>query len=371
MRRRYRRNQTQQALQIGHWQERPSGETPTAPKLQSIRGLSVLGIVINPRLNEPVLVTTDGENVAIRSLKEATLLQRHGSGYYDTSGYGKSKEIETATGLPRSHTPSGVTPEGRGYGTALYTALCLGAYLVDEGHADIKMDTKGWGISSESEGRSAKADKWWDAAYDRGLTERETDEQETEQEGVDLGLDASDIADCVSLDDNQELSYVNTVNVDITTTEELNVDKYIYYEARHPTEGAYGHDLIAVEIFQGDFEEDTVPDDIAPGSEIHWLVEQVMEDEDFIGDAVTDALLALDVRGLAVEAMNLLSLAYMKADLGDAEVDALWYRWEHSLDPGSKSPQLRLFSPNGRAGKLAEVHDARQIVGWNRLRDLP
>lgn len=361
--RRYRRNQEQFSLRVAEREARASS--------LGIRGLYPCGLVVNPRNKEPVLVVTDGENVGIRSLKASTLFFRHGTGYYDTTGHGKSKEAENLTGYPRSHTPSGSTPRGAGYGTSLYTALALGAYLQNNGHAEIQMDVEGDGISSESEGRSREADAWWDAAHARGLTDRETQEGEAEvEEYVDLDMSPSDLESCASLDEGQTITYVNKVSVDLEKPgEELTVDFYRYYSRGEAS--AYGADLVPVEFKMNDTNEDKIPEDIPRGSELRWLYELAYNDTDFWGDANKTALLALDVRELDKDAMKLISLAYLKADLGDKELDALWYRWQNNLDPSSEFRQLGLFSPNARAAGLSGVVEARKQAGWANLASLP
>lgn len=343
----------------------------------SILELYPLGLVVNPRSKEPLLVVTDGTNVGIRSLRETTLLMRHGSGYYDTSGHGKSKQAENLTGLPRSHTPSGATPRGDGYGTSLYTALSLGAYQVDNDHAEIEMDMKGDGVSSESEGRSREADAWWNAAHARGLTDRETENTEEEQEYVKLDMDSDDLERCADLDEGQSIKYVNEVNVDLVTEQEFSVDLYSY------SERAWVHDLVPVEFQLNSTGFEEIPDDIQRGTELRWLVELALEDPGIFGDANPTALLALDVRGLDVQAMNLLSLCYMQAGLGDKEVDALWYRHNHGLDPGQEVRQLGLYdrpervrwdllTPNQRRqGGLSDVIEARKQADWASLASLP
>lgn len=348
--------------------------TPTEQPLggverPNLRGKTVLGIVVNPRDKRPVLVVTDGEYVGIRSLLETSLFMRHGNGYYDTTGHGESERAEQLTGMPRAHTPGGVTPRGSGYGTALYTALSLGAHQQDEGDAEIKMNTEGDGICSESEGRSREADTWWEAASKKGLTESEETEGEYEKEEyVELDVSPDDIESCVSseLEEGQTIVYVNKLSVDIETTgPSFIVDKY-------PYTSAWDHDLVAVELqHESDQGGLTVPVGIRAGSELKWLVEYVIEEPDRFKNTEQTSLLALDVRGLDVQAVNLLSLAYMAAGLDDRAVDALFYRWKHDLDPGAEVRQLGLFSPNAREAGLADVVEARKQANWARLASLP
>lgn len=345
-------------------------EPRAAAASRSMAKLTVLGIVVNPRNKEPVLVTTDGAHVGIRGLLADRVGFRHGHGYYDTSGHGKSKEIESTTGYPRSHTPSGVTPRGAGYGTSLYTAMSLGAYLVATGEASVRMDVEGEGISSESEGRSYEADRWWDAAHDKGLTDRKEEETEEKEEDVDIDIDADDLQNCVSLDEGQSLDYVNRVSVDILTTTTLTIDTYPYYN-KYSNRAAWNNDLVIAEFYMQKLDDEIIPEDLTPGSELRWLTEQAAEEPDFFGDINNDALLALDVRHLDKQTMRLLSLCYAANGLKDKDIDAMWLRWSHDLDPEAAAAQQHLFSPNGRAAALSDVVEARNNVPWKRLASLP
>ena len=139
----------------------------TAPRENfSLSGLTVLGLVANPKTHEPALVVTDGEYVSIRSLSESAPLRRLGRGYYEEQ-YNDPEEL---TGYPRSHTPDGVVIKGKGWGTALYTALALGAHQETNDLVKIKMRGSGDGISSWTDNRSNEADKWWASALDPGMT---------------------------------------------------------------------------------------------------------------------------------------------------------------------------------------------------------
>lgn len=341
----------------------PSPGGPAPAERPDLRGKTVLGIAVNPRDKRPVLVVTDGENVGIRSLVEASLLMRHGTGYYDTSGHGESERAEAITGLPRAHTPDGVIPRGAGYGTALYTALSLGAYQASNGDAEIQMNTEGEGICSETEGRSHEADKWWKAAHDKGLTDVEKDEEEEKEEYVKLDVDPDDLS-CVPLDEGQRIVYVNELNVDIESESEFVADVYSYTSA-------WNHDLVCIEFQEVISEPFSVPEELRAGTELKWIVEYVMDQPRRLKDTNQTALLGLDVRGLDVQAVNLISLAYMDAGLDDRAVDALFYRWKHDLDPGAEVRQLGLFSPNAREAGLADVVEARKQANWAALASLP
>ena len=337
---------------------------PPGMLTHGIKELVVLGLVVNPRDHVPVLVTTDGAYVGIRGLKTTSLFFKHGSGYYDTSGHSRSYEAEQLTNFPRVHTPDGVAPRGSGYGTVLYTALCAGAFLNDAGDAEISMNTDGPGICSEEEGRSSEATKWWTAANRKGLTSIDEIEGEAErEENVDLEVPTDALEPYV---DEGSVVYVNSVNVDIEKDgEPLRVDSYKYADAESSN--------LVVMLFNDPQYADgkQVPKEIRNGTELKWIVETVSNDASVIRDTNQLALLGLDVRGLDVQAVNLIALGYMHAELGDKEVDALYYRWKHNLDPEHEVRQLQMFSPNARAAGLSDVIEARRQADWRRLEDLP
>lgn len=316
--------------------------------------VTTLGIVVNPKLKKPVLATTDGQYVGIRSLEEDNLLERIGRGYYDSSESVPSDR----TRYPRSHTPDGVTIRGGGYGTCLYTALCLGSYLDAERQVTLDLWPRKHekGICSYSEDRSAAANNWWNKAYEINLTERDED-SETE-EGVTLDVDPDDIQPFYS--GEGEVSYVNEVNVDISKT--ITIDEYDYIG------GAWNRDLVLAELVV-DSETLGVPMRGAPEDLLSILWRAVRDEGDLLGDVNQDALVALDVRGLSEQAVNLLAVILQHNDLEEL-AEELRYRWQHNLDPSMRSSQQRLFRKNAD-DLLARVEAARERVGWAELEDLP
>jgi hypothetical protein len=317
-----------------------------------LSGLVFMGLVINPKTKRPVLATTDGDYVGIRSIEQANVLEQLGRGYHSSS----YEAAEKATGYPRVHTPEGVGKKGQGYGTTLYTALCLGAELAWEEKIEISMTGSGRGISSDSEDRSAAASRWWEAAHDRGLTDQEVVEGESEREEyVKLDVSPSELEGCLTGVEG-EITYVNEVNVDIEKpAEDRTFDYYTYKSATE-------HKLIPLSFA---LEIPRMPS----GAELRYVWKEIFDDPDRLISYDWTALLALDVRDLDIDIVNLLSLAYIAAGGRDKDVDDLWYRWKHGLDPDVVSPQERLFRAN--AAGLVSVADARDEAGWTALSGLP
>jgi len=338
--RRYRRNE--------EFQLRAPGPGP-ARATRSIAGRTTLGLIINPKTKEPVLATTDGAYVSIRSLRQESLLMKLGTGYLSDS----KEEASVATGYPRVHTPEGVTTSGMGYGTALYSAICDGAHLDFKKHVDIShwRHATGDGICSDTADRSGYADRWWAAALKLGLTEEHVEEEEERDENVDLDLEPGDLS-CVQTEGR--IVYVNKVNVDLEKTTEKTFDTYSY-------ESLIEHNLVAAEIVV------QLPGVINDDADLYVLWREVLEDPDLIIDTNDVPLLALDVRGLSEDAVSLLSLAYLANGQSDVAVDDLRNRWARNLDPGASSGQGRLFKANG----MADVVEARRVSRWDDLSGLP
>ncbi len=321
-----------------------------APENWSIAGLTVIGLVANPKTHEPALVVTDGTFVSLRGLRASDPLQRLGRGYYEEH----SNEPSQITGLPRSHTPDGVLIKGKGWGTALYTGLTLGAHQHSEDLIEIEMWKSGDGICSWTDNRSAEADKWWDAAVKLGLADQQVEEETEKDEDVDLNLSPSDLDRFV---DEGEVVYVNSVSVDIEKTIEKTVELYTYKEAADKRHLAY----VAMNV--------EIPKRISTAASLEFLWHAVQEDSDLVTEADPYGLLALDVRGLDPSAVHLLSLCFGEAGLDNAACDEMYLRYERGLDPAMASGQGRLFNAN--AAGMSDVEAARDAVRWDDLAELP
>lgn len=309
-----------------------------------------LGLLVNPKLARPVLGYWDGREVDILALDDDEWLSI-GTGYYGDT----DDPATSATGYPRSHTPSGVTIKKQGYGTCLYTALCLGAHHNAEGTLRLfRYGPDGDGISSETDSRSTEADHWWSRAKDLGLA-REVVEDQTE-ESVDV---TSELSDAVSESevDGKRVAYVNTINVDL----EASVTADVY-----PYESAEEHDLVLAEFAV------EVP---FVSVEALWTMVRDREPTGLVVHA--DRILACDVRGLSVSAMNLLGILAERGGAAEDDLHALRFRWEHGLDPGAPVKQMRLpFKANSsEARHAAEILKATEMLradtGWRDLRTLP
>lgn len=142
-----------------------------------------LGCVLNPKTNLPCPVYKDKSRTV--EVYDPALDQKEGDGYFDHGDHGADYTASEKSGFPRVHTPSGVKTRKAGYGTVLYTGLCLAAKLEDAGHLKIDTQVAGAGISSNAN-RSNAADAWWSAAkgeFDLVYSvEIEGEEEEEEEE---------------------------------------------------------------------------------------------------------------------------------------------------------------------------------------------
>jgi len=309
---------------------------------------ALIGIVANPKLKRPLLVEAIAqevnvyrlgyENTEVISTRKESAEQkpwkRAGNGYYDVDN-----EATRLSGFLRVHTPTGVVPRGAGYGTALYTGLLVGA-VIDDFIADVDptmsemnhLPGGSWpGISSKPGTRSKDAEDWWEASIHRGLASRECAEVEE---------DPDEPEDCSEID-------------------------------LYPLRTALRFKLIPASfVFHHNQFRDT-------SASWNTLWREVREHPEAINRVEPKALLALDVRGLTLGAINLLGVLGIHAGMPEADLDSMRLRWELNLDPSQEIAQMRLpFKPNSSEARRAEAalgraDEARAAVGWDRLEDLP
>jgi hypothetical protein len=329
-----------------------------------------LGLVINPKLKVPVVAVADDREIHIYGLPHVDEdgddeeWEQLGRGYYgeDTGSH--------VTGMPRSHTPNrsrrgslipnDVDIKGAGYGTSLYTSLCLGAHqnheFYDQGAKPrfrFSRNATSDGISSMEGTRSDYADDWWEAARRRRLTM--VQEEDSTEENVDVTSEFSDNIEGSEYGSGT-ISNVNTIDVDVTTVAQIDI---------YPFENALKHNLIIASFTVELDGESELPD--------LW---RKLQNAD-IHEAYPHWLLAIDVRGLTLDAINLLGVIGQESGLSEQDLSNLRYRWEHQIDPSMPVPQIVLpFKPNSSAARDAmeaveQAAEIRQASGWDELADLP
>jgi len=150
-----------------------------------------LGCVLNPKTSLPCPVYKEKKRTV--EVYDPLLDDKEGSGYFDDNDHGADYSASEQSGFPRVHTPSGVKTRRSGYGTVLYTGLCLAAKLEDARHLKLATNTMGPGISS-NENRSNAAEAWWSAAkdtFDLAYSVEVEGEEEEEEEEYEETLDTS------------------------------------------------------------------------------------------------------------------------------------------------------------------------------------
>jgi hypothetical protein len=421
-------------LRVPEYRHRKEGE-----RFGSLLNGQFLGVVVNPKLMKPALaVMQDDDYVHIMRMDVEGFpdegqgnYERHCDDDFGAGGYAWPCQV---SGCVRAHTAHGVRTKKAGYGTALYTALVLGAHLeVSPGGIADEPDC----ISSgevEERGRSASAQKWWrdNSPPNRNYAEVyqhegdfESDEYEdpeweewAENEvnvtrslgrrvvGRFVELEEGDDLEDVDLTDelkeyvlesevgdyNDMVTYVNTIRVDVAVEEdddgekrfkvvrarEINVDlrgtrppENDEYRS-HGATGTYNVLKYSAALRAGLIiaaaDLDVLLRDVAPDA----LWRDVHEDRVTVHRVYVEPILALDLRGLTRDAMNLLGVLAEKGGATEEQLDHMRLRWELNLDPNEAVRQLRLLPNPGRAeatAAVAEAAEARQKLGWDRWED--
>lgn len=196
-----------------------------------------LGCVLNPKTNLPcpVFKTKHRTVNVLNPVGDA-----EGKGYFDDGSHGVEYSSSENSGFPRVHTPTGVRTQRAGYGTVLYTGLCLAANLEDRNMLKLATSVMGAGISS-NENRSHAADKWWSAAKNDfdlaySVTVSGSDEEEDYEGEFKRGSFASEIKEAIEklLNDSGNLDgslAVSEVRVygKVTKSGVSEADVYPYY----------------------------------------------------------------------------------------------------------------------------------------------
>ena len=366
-----------------HFRVEASWQGRDAPSRRGRGTSAVLAVVINPKLKIPILVGYDANAAAIyipRSYIEhmdedfgtlpaekerasGVIWARIGDGHID-----EDDAAASATGWPRTHTPSGVWPRGQGMGTCLYTALVVLAKMEDDQE----------GVSTAPD-HSHSAGVWWRAAVKRGLAQEDSSEREIYQE---------DMADSVShhflaeaLDGVERVDEVHELVISGAATG----GNFLTYSYEAATEAQ----LVAMTISNAD--------------EIDWsdtqagLTGVTWRDTD---DVNVEAIAALNVEGYPREFVIMLAKLALEEDPDNEDIRLMLIRHAFDTDPesmGGKQSELDFRgNPGRRIGDLwlhpnpeaadPDLHDVddeeielaldraeelREELGWYDLEDLP
>lgn len=282
-----------------------------------------------------------------------------GSGWFNNEPeYIQSEDL---SGYPRVHiTQEGVRERGHGYGTAIYTALCVAAHMVFKKQLALNSRVVGDGISSMSEGggRSPDADVWWhNAVRTYKLAQRIRYETVEESEfGGTLPID--------------NLEYLNEIIEDLTG------HQFSKIKSASLTLSGTQEEPVAVEVeiypFEKAVEANLVPFTL-PKSKVAWFYEY----DDRQADVYSlDALEAIDLSGIhkliedgeergILSAEWLLNLA-KRAGMRPGGLECMERRLQYGYDPNDET---RMNPPSRVAQKdLRRVSEIRNALGWDRFR---
>jgi hypothetical protein len=316
----------------------------------------IIGLVANPKIKRPLLASVYDQNAEIHRF-EGKRSVYEGGGSFEEGTEGQYGRAAAVTGYPRVHTVDGVKTKGKGYGTALYTALCLAANQDDDGDIRLGLDVSGAGISSQEGTRSSSAEAWWSRAKDLDLAE--ATEDEITEENVDLDAGTDKLTKCLRYElEGKTISYVNTVNVDVT--EHIEADYYTY-------DNATGAGLVLASFNVDAF---------AADDGVRLTYQALKEETADVHEVYADPLVALDVRGLPPHMIEIIALLLEWEGQGKAAA-GVRLRYLLNLDPatGAKAA-ARILKPNAADAReisqvMSSVVKARKSVDWARLSKLP
>lgn len=212
------------------------------------------GITISPKSGELCMVWQAGSswsssrNFAIANAVGDWL----GGGWFDPGDDEDYYSSEDATGFPRVHTSEGVETREAGYGTALYTGLCLAAKLQHDDKIRISLRTEGPGISS-NQSRSGSAQKWWNRAREKfDLVDHiETDvEREESDTFSDRGRGDPGWFNESYLE-GEEVSSISIRSYEVEIEYDKTISTFVSADA-YPYRNAEGKRLIVADIVRGD-----------------------------------------------------------------------------------------------------------------------
>jgi hypothetical protein len=304
-----------------------------------------LGVVVNPKTHQPIYVVREGgTNLTVQiwwrrpRYSGGSSYWEYGSGYLnDSKEYAGPTDV---TGLPRSHTPSGVVDKGGGFGTTLYTGLVLLATAHSHGEIAVRgVIGRGMGISSEENTRSTAASAWWEAANRRGLAKQDEGttgepEEETEELNEERISDyvssrawrqiESAITDAVDQTEWRVTGGV-TVTADIARTvesdsgsEDITADYYTY-------ESATTHKLVAVR-------------QTSRGGMWSWAGMSVKDGGHV--DTFKEVILALDVAGEDLRLVGKLALIAQAAGASEVDITNMMVRHRFGVDLVSRRREV-------------------------------
>jgi hypothetical protein len=310
--------------------------------------LRAIGVVVNPKLAVPCLVLIDHEGDDVHLVSMAEPHGTLGRGFYDDCEPSDRNEASQAclmTGYPRVHVAIGVRGDLRkdAYGTALYTALCVGAHLgythkvALVNNPSVRAD----GISSNSALRTADADLWWERSREKfGLTAT------VEKHGR--------VADVYPYASAVGAGLVGAAFV-------VNVGGALKFDEEYDVVT----ELKGMDVKWPHYDEDAQP------------VWQLLGATELL-DVYVEPLLACSVGALSLDGINLLGHLCVLGGVGDRALGELRARWLVGADPERpRSPrmqakfgkELRFNEADARLASdgVERAERLREQLGWGKF----
>lgn len=158
-----------------------------------------VGCVVNPRNMRPYFVARVGGEDSFNFVLFVPSTQDHdvevvGKLYFEEESGNDYAAPAHVNNMPRIHTPWGVTEEGSGLGTALYTGGALAGTYLSVGYEEgdfVALDFPGVGGHGccSGEGANPSAERWWRNATLMGLAEHGEDSSQVREDSEDFSTD--------------------------------------------------------------------------------------------------------------------------------------------------------------------------------------
>lgn len=298
-----------------------------------------LGVVVQPKTKQPVFVQRrafTARTVDILSI-EAGGYVHSGDGYLeDKEGDYDYLRPTEVTGLPRSHTPSGVKKQGGGFGTCLYTGLVLLADARARNLLNVPGTAgHGAGICSEEHTRSDAATRWWRAALERGLTHQEEGELEGPSETTTEELEGEDLTDYMS--SRQRNSLYGSIDESVSehsgwTATNISITGDLSREVESEGDSEYGSSVTADYYKIGDAEHHNLVAvaEVVTGDVMEWARWKGGDIDG--GKHFKEVILALNVAHEDIQVAARLALLAKGAGATELEITRMMQRNQYGYD---------------------------------------
>lgn len=304
-----------------------------------------IGVVVNPKTKAPIYVVRRANYERSIDIIAATPGDGGKHIYSNVAEGYLNEDIDFAgptevSGYPRSHTPQAMARDlrGGGYGTALYTGLVLLATAAYEGEISLPgLRGNARGISSTgSDGtRSASANAWWNAALDRGLTDRSSGYTEGTEGETETEEDEGDISEYVS---HSAVNRIKRAIADEINATEWSLDGFdlrVQVTRDVETSDTRGSELISVDTYTY---QSAVDHHLVAVRETHrgGMMSWAQSTRTSMQTAYKDVILALNVAKEDIRIVGRLAMLAKEDGASEAEIAAFLMRNRLGVDITSR-----------------------------------